>query len=197
MELGNTLKGLSMKALKRQSGVTLPELMVALSVIAILMSLSAPSYSEFVNKRKISGAANLISTFFENVKMESVKRNEFASITYKKSDDGTDWCLGAVMGKDVACDCMAETAVCLIDSTAVILSNETYGEFNNLVATFNEGTISYDPVRGILTDPADSVAMEIKHNQDDFRVNISVNATGSVRKCSPSDHKLVGYATCI
>lgn len=190
-------KGILMKTLKKQAGVTLSELMTALSVIAILMSLSAPSYSEFISKRKVAGAANLVAEFFENVKMESVKRNEFASVTYKKADNGIDWCLGAVMGKDAACDCMAETEVCLIDSAPVILSNQTFTQFNDLVANFSEGTISYDPVRGILTDPADSASIEIKHSEEDFRVNISVNATGSVRKCSPADHKLVGYATCI
>jgi Tfp pilus assembly protein FimT len=186
-----------MNTLKKQAGVTLAELMTALATIAILLSLSAPSYSEFISKRKVAGAANLVATFFENVKMESVKRNEFASITYKKADNGTDWCLGAVMGKEVTCDCMAETTACLIDSVPTILSNETFDEFDNLVANFSEGTISYDPVRGILTDPEDSAAIEIKHNAEDFRVNISVNATGSIRKCSPADHKLVGYATCI
>ena len=186
-----------MNTLKKQAGVTLAELMTALSTLAILLSLSAPSYSEFISKRKVAGAANLVASFFENVKMESVKRNEFASITYKKADNGTDWCIGAMMGKEVACDCMAETAACLIDSVPTILSNESFDEFENLVANFSEGTISYDPVRGILTDPEDSAAIEITHNKEDFRVNISVNATGSIRKCSPSDHKLVGYATCI
>jgi type IV fimbrial biogenesis protein FimT len=98
-----------MKTLKSQAGVTLSELLTALSVITILLSMSAPSYSEFIVKRKIAGGADLISTFFQNVKMEALKRNEFASVTYKKADDGTNWCLGAVLGKEVACDCMAET----------------------------------------------------------------------------------------
>lgn len=186
-----------MKMQERQLGVTLPELMIALSVLAIMMSMSVPSYSEFINKRKVSGAANLVATFFENVKMESVKRNQFASITYKKAVNGTDWCLGAVMGKDLVCDCMAATAECLIDSSPAILSNTSFSQLNNLVASFSDNTISYDPVRGILTDPADSVAIELKHSAEDFRVNISVNATGSIRKCSPSDHKLVGFPTCI
>lgn len=186
-----------MHLLKKQAGVTLPELMIALSVIAIMLSLSAPSYSDFIHKRKVSGAANLIATFFENTKMDSIKRNEFASITYKKSADGTDWCLGAVMGKEVACDCMAETTECLIDSAPAILSNETFSQFNNLVATFTEGTISYDPVRGILTDTTDSAAIEIKDGENEYKVNISVNATGSIRKCTPSGFKVVGYPVCI
>ena len=186
-----------MKKLKGQRGVTLTEIMVAMSVLVILLSMSAPSYSEFIDKRKVAGAANLVATFFENVKMESLKRHSFASVSYKKADNGTDWCLGAVMGKEVACDCMAETPECLIDSVPVILSNQTFTEFNDLVASFTEGTISYDPVRGILTDPADSASIELKHSEQDYLVNISVNATGSIRKCSPEGHRLVGYATCI
>ena len=186
-----------MKTLKIQAGFTLYELMTTLSVIAILMSLSAPSYSEFINKRKVAAGADLIATFFGNVRMEAVKRNEFASVSYKKSDNGTSWCLGAVIGKEVACDCMAEIPACLIDSVPVILSNQTFSQFNDLVATFDTGTISYDPVRGILTNPEGSVAMTIKHSDERFRVDVSVNAAGSVRKCTPSGYKLVGFAECI
>lgn len=186
-----------MKSRKRVAGVTLPELMVGMSVLVILMGLSAPSYSTFINKRKVSGAANLVATFFENVKIESIKRNEFASISYKKSANGTDWCLGAVIGREVTCDCMAETPECVIDSVPTILSNGSHAHFADLQATLTDGMISFDPVRGILTDPTDSAAIEIKHDREDFQVNISLNGTGRVRKCSPSDHQLIGYATCI
>jgi prepilin-type N-terminal cleavage/methylation domain-containing protein len=186
-----------MKTLKLQTGFTLYELMTTLSVIAILLSVSAPSYSEFISKRKVAAGADLIATFFGNVRMEAVKRNEFASVTYKKSENGTSWCLGAVIGKEVACDCMAETPACLIDSVPTILSNQTFSHFNDLVATFNAGTISYDPIRGILTNPAGSVDMEIKHSEESFRVDISVNAAGSVTKCTPSGYRLVGFPECI
>jgi hypothetical protein len=77
-----------------------------------------------------------------------------------------------------------------------VLTNESHAHFTGVEAVLNEGMISFDPVRGILTDPTDSAAIEIKHDSEDFTVNISVNGTGRVRKCSPSDHKLVGYATC-
>lgn len=168
-----------------------------MSVLTILLGLSGPSYSEFINKRKVAGAANLVATFFEDVKIESIKRNEFASISYKKAENGAEWCLGAVIGREVACDCMAETPECLIDGVPSLLTNESHGHFADVGATLTDGMISYDPVRGILTDPTDSAAIEIKHSRDDFQVNISVNGTGRVRKCSPSDHKLIGYATCI
>ena len=186
-----------MKTLKLQAGVTLSELLTTVSVITVLLSMSAPSYSEFIVKRKVAGSADLITAFFENVKWEAVKRNQFASVTYKKADDGTSWCLGAVLGKEAACDCMAETPTCQIDSLPVVLSNESFAHFNDLIASFNTGTISYDPVRGILTDPEGSITMQIEHSTEDFRVDISVNAVGSVSKCTPSGRKYVGFPVCI
>ena len=190
-------KGYVMKTRKSQTGVTLAELLTALSVIAILLSMSAPSYSEFIVKRKVAAGADMIATFFENAKMEAVKRNEFTSVTFKKAENGTDWCLGAVTGKELACDCFAETPACQIDSVPTILSNETFAQFNDLLATFNTGTISYDPVRGILTNPVGTVALHIKHSEEDFSVDVSVNAVGSVRKCTPAGQKLVGFPVCI
>ncbi len=58
-----------MKTLKSQAGVSLTELLTALSVITILLSMSAPSYSEFIVKRKIAGGADLINSFFENARI--------------------------------------------------------------------------------------------------------------------------------
>ena len=190
-------RALFMKMLNRQSGLTLNELLIALSVVAILVSLGAPSYSEIITKRKVAGAANMITMFIENMKMVSIKRNEFVTISYKRTGNGTAWCLGAVVGKDAACDCTAEIPQCLIDAVPTVLSNETHSEFNKLHANFDEGYITFDPVRGILTDPADTVSMEIKPASEDYQVNITVNATGRVSKCSPAEHKLVGYVTCI
>lgn len=186
-----------MKFQRKQSGVTLHELMVGLSVTAILLSIAAPSYSEFVSKRRVAGATNLIAMYLEDVKMQSIKRNAFIAVSYKVSEDGSQWCLGATLGKDTSCDCAAVPSECLIDSTASTISQSTYEEFDRIKTTFTEGTMTFDPVRGILTDPANALNMQIKHTTEDFRVNVSVNATGTVRKCTPAAHELVGYPTCI
>jgi type IV fimbrial biogenesis protein FimT len=186
-----------MKILKKQAGLILSELVVTLSMIAILISLAAPSYSQFISKRTVAGAANLVATFFEDIKMKSVKRNEYVTISYKKSANGLDWCLGAITGKDTVCDCMAETPQCLIDSIPMVLSNVSYNEFDDFNVVFTEGYVSFDPVRGILTNPEKSVLMQIQQKDEEYLVRVSVNATGSVSKCSPAGQKLVGYQSCI
>ncbi|MBT8061038.1 MAG: hypothetical protein HKO64_00665 [Xanthomonadales bacterium] len=180
----------------KQRGVTFVELVTSVAVVAIMMGLSAPSYSGFISKRKVAGASNMVSVFFENIKMESIKRSEFVTISFKSEDDGNSWCIGAASGKDAPCDCMDAPAQCTIDSQPALLSSQTFQDFSEIQASFVDGSVTFDPVRGILADPSDSVSIDVKHVNHDYSVNVTVNATGSVRKCTPSDHKLVGYVTC-
>ena len=186
-----------MRTSSKQTGVTLSELIITVSVVAILIGFSAPSYSKFITKRKVAGAANMISVFVETLKMESIKRNEFATLSYQMEDDGNSWCIGAVLGRDTPCDCMAEILECQIDSVPKVLSNLTFTDFNEVQASFTDGSITFDPIRGIMLDPSDSILMEVGHATENYQVNVSVNATGSVRKCTPTGHDLVGYASCI
>ncbi|MBT8075392.1 MAG: hypothetical protein KJN61_02895, partial [Gammaproteobacteria bacterium] len=79
----------------------------------------------------------------------------------------------------------------------VILSSSSSDIFGDLEAEFTDGSLTFDPIRGILKVPTSAVSMQFKHKSEDYLVNVSVNATGSVRKCSPSDAKLIGYPTCI
>lgn len=181
----------------RQSGFTLHELLVVAATTTVLLSLAAPTFSDFATKRKVAGAAHLISMFIEETKLLAVKRNEFATITIKKAETGNEWCLGATIGNETTCDCLAEVPVCLVDASPMMLTHESYPEFEDLEATFVDSSITFDPVRGILTDPSASFSMEVRDKVDDYRVTIQINGTGGIRKCSPSDKQLVGYQACI
>ncbi len=112
-------------------------MMIALSVIAMLLTLSAPSFSSFVGKRNITGSTNLIGAFFDNIKMEAVKRNSWVTITY--NEDEENWCFGAELGAHTKCDCLAspETTDCKLDTggNPIILSNTSKYMSENLTGT--------------------------------------------------------------
>lgn len=179
--------------------------MITVSVLSILLSLSAPSYSEFINKRKVAGVTDQISTFFENVKMEAVTRNDFVTITYKKT--GNNWCFGARTGQHAKCDCLAtepsESNACQIDLSpggqAVILSNTSFEGLAGLQTSTeleDDDHLDFNPVRGSVSH-FEKVTMQIGHNSEDYQVNLSVTPTGRVVKCTPSDYQSAGYPTCI
>jgi prepilin-type N-terminal cleavage/methylation domain-containing protein len=190
-----------MKAQNRQSGVTLTELMIALSVIAILLTLSAPSFSGFASKRNITGSTNLIGAFFDNVKMEAAKRNSWVTVTY--SEDQENWCFGAELGEHQTCDCLAapETTDCKLDvgGNPFILSNTSGPGFANLLITIglqDNDHFDINPVRGTLSH-SEKVDIKITDQDQSFQVNMAVTPTGRVTKCTPSDQHLSGFQTCI
>lgn len=190
-----------MKTQNRQSGVTLTELMIALSVIAILLTLSAPSFSGFVSKRNITGSTNLIGSFFDNVKMEAVKRNRWVTITYKES--GGNWCFGAELGRHDKCDCLAsaETTECKFDTDGdpMVLSNTSIPGFTNLLITINmidNDHFDVNPIRGTISH-SEKVDVEIKDQSEDHSVKIAVTPIGRVTKCTPSNKYISGFPTCI
>lgn len=192
-----------MKTQNKQAGVTLTELMVSLSVVAILMTLSVPSFSGFISKRKVTGTTNLIAAYFENVKMESAKRNSWITITYKKDADGINWCFGAEKGHHQKCNCLAapETTDCKLtaDDKPMILTNLSDPAFEQLLITADltdDDHFDINPVRGTLSH-SNKVVIQVKHESETFLVNIAVTPTGRVSKCSPAENKLAGFPTCI
>jgi type IV fimbrial biogenesis protein FimT len=59
----------------RQSGLTMVELMVVISIAAILLGLGAPSLSALVNKTRLNSAASLLANDLNLARSEAVKRN--------------------------------------------------------------------------------------------------------------------------
>lgn len=56
-------------------GFTLIELMVTVSVLAIVLAVAAPSFSEFVAGQKVKTAANDLTTALILARSEAIKRN--------------------------------------------------------------------------------------------------------------------------
>ncbi|WP_159016284.1 GspH/FimT family pseudopilin [Cognatiluteimonas profundi] len=64
----------------RQAGFTLIELMVALAVMAIVLSFAIPSFESIVNSNRLSSAANEMVASIQTAKMESLRRNRRAVV---------------------------------------------------------------------------------------------------------------------
>jgi type IV fimbrial biogenesis protein FimT len=85
---------------RTQTGFTLLELMVALTIAAILMTVALPNYREFIMSNRMTTATNDFVTTLAMARSEAVKRGE--GVTICSSDDmetctATAWNLGWII----------------------------------------------------------------------------------------------------
>ena len=180
-------------------GFTLVELMVAITLIGIVVSLALPSYSVMIEKRKLTSSAQQLSAFINQGHTEAARRNQAVSISYWRGDHDT-WCVGAALG-EVGCVCTQtnseESDYCAIEGVKHVLGNADFGDRELVHNMDGDGTFSFDPFRGSLLEDDDDMFIELHTDSRDYKINLEVNESGNVRLCSKDElHDLPGYEVC-
>mgnify|MGYP000953159336 FL=1 len=75
--LQQIFKGNVMKALSRQLGFTLVEMMVAIAIIAMLASIALPSYTKYIEKGDLVNARSKMVNIADIIKTELVKKPSY------------------------------------------------------------------------------------------------------------------------
>lgn len=78
--------------IKQNLGFTLVELMVALAVLAILITIALPSFTNMIQNNRSAALANSIVTALNVARSEAVKRNALVNV-----NSGGDWTNGWVV----------------------------------------------------------------------------------------------------
>jgi type IV fimbrial biogenesis protein FimT len=76
------LEPMKRAAASRDRGFTMVEMMVALLIAGVILTLVIPSFSSFLNKRKVDGAMAELSTDLQFARTEAVSRNTPVRITF-------------------------------------------------------------------------------------------------------------------
>jgi type IV fimbrial biogenesis protein FimT len=133
----------------RASGFTLVELMIALTIVAILVGLAAPSYRDFTHNNQTSATNNDLVTALNLARNESLRRG--TGVTVCPSPDGVvcsnagDWPKGWIVFQDDA-----QNGVIAADKYVVQKWSAPQGGI--LVATTSQN-IQYQPT-GMVTNAA-------------------------------------------
>ena len=183
----------------RNRGFSLIEVLMSVVLLGIGMALAVPSYRDLVEKRQVTNGADQLASFVNTAQGIAMKTNQVVTVSYSRSDDD-DWCVGAVTGTP-ACDCTQSNTeamdYCQIAAQPFILNNGHAGDLELMHAMTGDGSYAFDPVRGLLLDLDDSLTVELRSPNEDFRLNMVVNSSGRVMLCSDgSDHSVPGYETC-
>jgi type IV fimbrial biogenesis protein FimT len=178
-------------------GFTLIELMVSLAVLAILLTLAVPAFSDFAQRTALRGVADNVTAVIADAKEEAIKRDTLVRVEFKAV--GTGFCVGAepvATLTSVGCDCSSTTA-CTI---AQFPSGAGQLHSVNLDGTPAFGTDTafvIDPKTAMLADFSDTGSMQMITPRE-FGIRVDVNAMGRPSLCTPSGKKAVaGVGACL
>ena len=85
---------------RRPRGLTLIELMIGLSIGAVLMSLAVPSFQAYLQRNRLKAAAQGLDLDLREARYESVRRGQPLHVVFK---GGPAWCYALATSAD--CDC--------------------------------------------------------------------------------------------
>lgn len=156
----------------RQSrGFSLVELMVVVTVIAVLMALVAPSYQKLIERNRLKEATQGFKSDVQLARMEAIKRSR-DTIFHRTAGAGGSWCYGI---STIACDCEQT------DDTAVDFCNvkRISGANFPVVSLAAGGDSVFDSRRG--TSAQLSSVFSTRH----YAAQVAVSVGGRVVVCNP------------
>jgi type IV fimbrial biogenesis protein FimT len=181
----------------RQAGFTVVELMIVVAIVAVLMAMAAPSFSEYLSKRRVDGVMSELVTDMHYARSEAVSRNETVKITF-----GTDCYVihrSLVPGNAATVASCTRTTKSITPAAAEI---KTVQLDEGRPLTIDPGALTFvefEPVRGTATNSSASATVSV-----DVRSTTGINwllravltSMGRVETCSPSGAgHFPGYST--
>lgn len=164
----------------RIAGFTLIELMVALAVLAILLTVGVPSFQSLFERNRAKTTAESVRGFFDEARAEALRRNLPLRVTVSA---GENWCLGLSLAE---CDC-AEANSCVIDGRERVLSAQSFRAYP-LQSSFAAGNTVFEPRRGTA-----SASGLVTVQAPNGSVSINLNRLGRTSTCSTAGY---GYPSC-
>lgn len=172
-----------------QTGLTLVELMTALSVATVSLMTAIGGFGSMLQNRRAEGIADELRADLQFIRSESVSRNVGLRFGFEQAGSGAS-CYVIHTGSTGACSCIAgEVPVCRNGAIA-IKSIQLPAEATTRVES-NSASLLFDPTRGTVT-PTATITVR---NADGRELHHVVNVLGRVWSCAAVG-QWSGYRAC-
>ncbi|MGL1834645.1 GspH/FimT family pseudopilin [Rhodocyclaceae bacterium SMB388] len=163
----------------RQGGFTLIELMIVLVVLAILLTIAAPSFRDALERRRVIGASETIYSLVQLARSEAIKQSTQITVALQSPTESEPVFLKIVDNASLA---NSISTTDLTGLTVAVVTNDG-----------NLQELKYTP-RGVLHLPT---VAGIRVSASDWRLEVRVNALGRTTICFPGDGRNPGsYPAC-
>lgn len=190
----------------RNKGFTLIELMVTIAVLAILIAVAVPAFSDFMEKGRLRGGADAISSQFALARAEAMRSDRNVTLAIK--GEGGTWCSGArqytatgILGLvdasgAQACDCSTKPAECLVAGNQSVVDAKSFAGISLLDSDGID--FEFDRKTGSLVDlTKQTLKLRSTSHPDRFGLDVVTTPMGHARTCIPSGFAAFGgYRPC-
>lgn len=175
----------------RSAGFTLVELLVTITVLGILASVAAPSFTTMLEKRRLIAATEGVYAHLQFARSEAVKFGGSDVNLNVSIKAGTPWCMG--ISNDTAnCDCNTASACVFGPAGSTTERNLSGSEFSNVTLTTNQSNVQVDRIRGGI--PGTGGHITLTSSPSGLVTKVYFSKMGRLRICS--DSNLGGYPSC-
>ena len=197
--------------MRTQRGFTLIELMVVVAVLAIIATLAAPSFRDFILMQRLKSINAQLVTDLQYARSEAATRGRLLRLNFTATSDMTCYALFVTTSVDDVpansrnCDCsLGANAAC--STTMDTLEVRTAQVPRNLsvqleIPTGWPPSFAFDPVTGgLMSTPADNPSeplsqVRVTASIDSVRaLRTVVNQAGRPIVCIPSGSTMAGTA---
>ena len=154
---------------KKQQGVTLIELLIAIAIVAILAGIAVPSFTTWLQNTQIRTATEAVKNGLQLARAEAIRRNEPVNFVLS-SVTGTGWTVSTVAGVQIQQRFSSDGSPNV--TATVTPSGATTVTYNRLGRISNTGALT-------------QIDLDTASAQDQ-PLRIKISAGGQIRSCTPS-----------
>jgi prepilin-type N-terminal cleavage/methylation domain-containing protein len=160
----------------KRAGLTLTELLVALSILATLLSLALPSALRSVERTRVQGTSESLRSDLQEARMLALGTGHSVHMRFVRVAGGV--CALSYQGARDACSCNdTGNAICM--PSGKLLRNTWVAADTGLDVSSSAARITVEADLGLVT-PATTIRVSGRHGH---RIDHIVAITGRVRSC--------------